>query len=71
MTGRDLATFQTQADYAFAVGQPWRNQAQIATRNVVDLGNSEQAYQLAARNPVVARAIGVSRAANAPAISRR
>jgi hypothetical protein len=71
MTGSDLATFQTQADYAFAVGQPWRRQAQSASRDVVQLGSSSDAQRLAAQNPVVARAIDVSRAASAPAVSRR
>jgi hypothetical protein len=71
MTGRDLATFQTRADYAFAVGQPWRNQALIAFREVALLASRAAGQKLAARNPVVAHVVDESRAVSAPAVSRR
>jgi hypothetical protein len=71
MTGRDLATFQTRADYAYAVGQPWRNRAVAAFREVTRLGNRDDARKLAERNAVVAIVVDRSRAATAPVLSRR
>jgi hypothetical protein len=71
MTGCDLATFQSRADYAYAVGQPWRNQAVIAFREVTRLGGGTDARKLASRNPVVAHVVDASRAASAPVVSRR
>lgn len=72
MAGRDLATFQTRADYAYAVGQPWRNQAAIAYREVNRLASSAEARALAIQNPVVAYAADDSRTATSrTVISRR
>lgn len=71
-TAGDRARFQTGADYAYAVGQPWRKQAAVAFREVTRLASSADARTLASHNPVVAYAVTNSRApGRTTVISRR
>lgn len=68
MTGGDLATFQTRLDYAHAVGQPWRDQAAAAFREVGRLASSADAQALEIQNPAVGYAVDDSRAATSGAV---
>ena len=71
-TPGDRARFQTRADYAYAVGRPWRKQAADAFREVTRLASIAGARALASQNPVVAYAVNHSRAATGTTvISRR
>lgn len=68
LVGADAVAFKRRADDAYALGEPFRQQAFVAFREVNRLAPSAGK---ATKNPVVAYAISASRAAGAPVVSRR